>query len=497
MLKENHLLEFLDKEGFCFKEEFGDTFFIELFKIQDLSRLITILKQQRIRFEAHLVVEKDTSFELKYFFYPEIPSRLLLIKISCPKNISIPSFLDLYPALYGHEKDYELSLGIKYSNLIKPATPVDLAAKFPITDSEPYEIPVGPIHAGVIEPGHFHFKSHGENIESLSISLGYLKKNIESEFKGRSIEEALDLVQEICGDSLVAYALAYTQAIEKIRPQRIKKETFFIRMILLELERIYNHLGDIGGIINDAGFSFSNSYLSFLKESVLRLNKSFFQNRFLRNTIKIHESPVAISNPAALKELIKEIHGKFDQIIELTSRHRSILDRLSETGHLSYQTAQNLSITGVVGKSSGISFDTRRDLSFAAYDEINFHSHLRREGDVYARFRLRVDEVKESIKIINNCLNKFSEELSANVFIETSHCYPDRYSAWSCVESARGPVFIYLELDERKEKISYLKLRDCSKHNWKALEYAVLKNIIPDFPLCNKSFGLSYSGTDL
>lgn len=460
-----------------------------------LETVTAFLLGHRAQFQAQVVSKKANRLELKYFFYIGIKSKLLVLELNTEytRHPSIPSITAYYPAVYVYEQETRLKFGIEYCDSIEVKFPYDPAPEFEPNDPNTTEIPVGPIHAGVIEPGHFHFTCHGEHIVNLSISLGYLHKNIETEFENRSIEEGLELSNSICGDSIVAYSLAYVQALEKIQSITVNKRTQYHRIILLELERLYNHIGDIGGIINDSGFSITNSHLSAIKERMLRLNKKIFGHRFLSGSINIGSvsKDLGLTDIEILNDKLNELNQDFKKAINLTMKHKTVLDRFSQTGYLTNATAQLLSVAGIVGKASGVSFDSRRDLSFATYEDINFHTHVRREGDVYARFQLRLSEVEESFKIIRQCLRKLSSDEN-----EPAEAKLTRKSAWSVVESARGPVFAYLELDN-KAKIARAKLRDISKHNWKALEYAVLKNIVPDFPLCNKSFSLAYAATDM
>lgn len=485
------LNKFIKEQALILESPDDDTLLIRL-ETNKLETVAAFLLGHRAQFQAQVITKKANILELKYFFYVGIKSKLLILEIRT-ELVTIPSLTSYYPAIYSYEEESKNKFGLEYYDCIEVKFPCDLAPEFDANDPNTIEIPVGPIHAGVIEPGHFHFTCHGEHIVNLSISLGYLHKDIETEFEKRSIDEGLELAANICGDSIVAYTLAYVQAVEKIQGRVINKKIQYQRMILLELERLYNHIGDIGGIINDTGFSIANTYLSSVKEDILRLNKVIFGHRFLSGSIGIGvvNKNLGLADVETLTDSLNEFNRDFNKAIHLTMKHKTVLDRLSKTGYLTNATAQVLSVAGIVGKASGISFDSRRDLSFAAYDDIHFHSHLRKEGDVYARFQLRLSEVEESFKIIRQCLRRLTSD--ENLTMESKLM---QESAWSVVESARGPVFVYLEIDDQA-KIVRAKFRDISKHNWKALEHAVLKNIVPDFPLCNKSFSLAYAAVDL
>jgi Ni,Fe-hydrogenase III large subunit len=528
----NKLMSFFNQAGIQTNEH--DDSLIAKLSLTTLNQTAVFLKEHHANFEA-LVAGKEQDLLLRYFFYIGVKNKILILELpasteagftqfthrttafglgqgvcerannaeisqvrkSCEDQI--PSLTALYPAVYRYEQDLSDKYGFQFSGSAPykvPARAVDELREAPNL-SEQTIIPVGPVHAGVIEPGHFHFTTLGEHIINLDISLGYLHKGLLSEFEHRSISEGLDLSQEICGDSLVAYSWAFAHAVEKAYDITPSKTILFSRMIALELERLYNHMGDIGGIINDTGFALANAYLSIIKEKILRLNERLFGHRFLKHFIKIANTTKKLSkeNLTILSSELSAREQEFEKLLVLTSKHSTVLERLNRTGILSHQKANFYSVLGVVGKASGISFDSRRDMNFAAYEDIKFQSHLRREGDVFARLQLRISEVKESFHIIYQCVNKLAN-------IQESDAAPieltklKRPFSWAMVEAARGPVFVYVELNEQG-LIKQVLFRDISRHNWKVLEEAVLGNIVPDFPLCNKSFSLSYAGTDL
>ncbi len=499
MLDLDKLANFLEKNNLKLDSTNDDLLLIKL-DLNLLIKLVDFLKKNNAMFET-LVVSKNTNINLKYFFYVGIKGKLLLLDLEVEMDDEIPSLTGLYQAVFSYEKESSLRFKIKFSD----CNPVKVAPHYPpeltrdIEEGETTIIPVGPIHAGIIEPGHFHFTTLGEHIINLEISLGYKYKNIEHEFENRSVAEGLELAQHICGDSTFAYGLAFTQAIEKIYKLEPSPSVQYMRTIVLEMERLYNHCGDLGGLVNDTGFSVVNSYLSALKEKVLGLNKIYFGHRYLRNFIKINAVTrfLTADERLALGAALQVIKKDFLKVIGLTLKHNTVLERFSNTGCLTNHNATLCSVSGLVGRASGVSYDSRRDLPYAAYEELGFHSHLRREGDVLARFNLRVSEVDESLNIIHHCLAKLDVSGQGNeTEIDFSKLSVSRPFAWSVAEAARGPVLVYLALTN-DGKITRAKIRDVSVHNWKALEYAVLNNIVPDFPLCNKSFSMAYAGADM
>lgn len=355
-----------------------------------------------------------------------------------------------------------------------------------------FEVPVGPVHAGIIGPGHFRFSVAGEPIVNLEIRLGFTHRGVEKLFEGKSCFDAIRLAECISGDSVFAYSTAFAQAVEKISETSISGQSAYLRGILLELERIYNHVNDIGGIALDVGFSFPAAYASIIKESILQLNEDLTGSRYLKGVNVLGGVSIDIDQKKRemLLSTFKKIRKDFDALVKILNSSVSFMDRIDTTGVLRRKTAQDLGVIGLAGRASGISMDLRRYFP-GVYKESKFKIVVQEEGDVLSRLMVRIFEFEESCRLIGEFTSKLTlgEDIKVNPLLKQG-------SALGYAEGWRGPVLCWLKIDSAG-KIERCKIVDSSSHNWQGLPYAVLGNIIPDFPLCNKSFNLSYPGNDL
>ena len=356
------------------------------------------------------------------------------------------------------------------------------------------EITVGPVHAGIIEPGHFRFSVEGETIVNLETRLGFVHKGVEKLFETLPFEKTWPLAERISGDESVAHALAYCEALESLAACVVPSRAGWLRLALLELERLYNHVGDVGMIVNDTGFSFGHAHCFRLREELLRLNERLTGHRLLRGAIvpggvARHVGDVPL---AEIAHRARALVGEFLQIAGLALDNTMVLERLQGTGRLTTRTAREMQVVGLVGRASGLDVDARRDARGGAYREVDVRVATRDTGDVWARTMVRIDEVVESVRLIEAAV------LHASEGAPSAPLGPLRAGAHatSVVEAWRGPVW-YWVLADGEASVARVKPADPSFRNWPALEYAVLENIVPDFPLCNKSFNLSYSGSDL
>ena len=357
-----------------------------------------------------------------------------------------------------------------------------------------FEITVGPVHAGIIEPGHFRFTVEGETIVNLETRLGFVHKGTEKLFETLPFERTPALAECVSGDETIAHAVAYCQAIEALAGAEIPPRAAWLRVVLLELERLYNHVGDVGMIVNDTGFAFGHAHCFRLREELLRLNERFTGHRLLRGAVV----PGGVSDAvraAALGELpatVARLVAEFLEIAELSLNNSLVLERLQGTGRLTPSTAREMQVVGLVGRASGLDADLRRDAPAPAYDQLDVQVATSEEGDVWARTIVRIREAGEAARLIAEAAQRMPGG-SARAALGPLHADDHAVSA---VEAWRGPVW-YWVLAEGPGKIGRVKIGDPSFRNWPALEHAVLENIVPDFPLCNKSFNLSYSGSDL
>ncbi|WP_101476626.1 hydrogenase large subunit [Candidatus Nitrosotalea bavarica] len=366
------------------------------------------------------------------------------------------------------------------------------------------EIPVGPVHAGIIEPGHFRFSVMGENIINLETRLFYAHKGIEKLAESMKIDDVLLLSERIAGDESIANSTAFCQSIEKIASVTIPKRAQQIRTIFGELERLYNHMGSLAGISMDVGFPFGSSRLNILKERLMKLNESLSGSRILFGVNRIGGVRCNITDES--KKIITEsmdfILSDFENIVTLLKSKSSFIDRLKDTGIIPKRAAQDLGLVGVAARCIGIDVDTRRDHPYSSYllhKKETPHEVMQREismqkrnGDVLTRFEVRVQEVLESFDIIRASLNLENDSLYVN---RPQNLEPFR-SALGYTESHRGQTVHWVMTGENNSIFRY-KVRTASFFNWPIIEQSVLNDIVPDFPLVNKSLDLSYSGNDL
>jgi Ni,Fe-hydrogenase III large subunit/Ni,Fe-hydrogenase III component G len=355
-----------------------------------------------------------------------------------------------------------------------------------------YEIPVGPVHAGVIEPGHFRFSVVGETIINMRARLYYTHKGTEKLFEGRAPGAGVELAERISGDTTVGHAMAYCQALEALAGGTVPDRARYLRVVLLEMERLYNHVADFGMIANDTGFAVAHSHCFRIRERLLRLNKRLTGNRLLRGGIVPggvgHDLPPGLDLPGEVDAALRD----FEEIVALTLASSLVQDRLEGTGRLTTRTARDHGVLGYVARASGIDADVRRDHPFAAYQDLSFRVPVFTSGDVKARTMVRVEEARESARLIRQAV----ERLPAGPLSARLGALPAFEAAWGMVEGWRGAI-IHWVMADAAGVLYRVKILDPSFLNWRPLSYALLKNIVPDFPLCNKSFNQSYSGNDL
>ena len=355
-----------------------------------------------------------------------------------------------------------------------------------------YEIPVGPVHAGVIEPGHFRFSVVGETIINMRARLYYTHKGTEKLFEGRVPAAGLELAERVSGDTTAGHSMAYCQALEALAGTAVPDRARYLRVVLLEMERLYNHVADFGMIANDTGFAVAHSHCFRIRERLLRLNKRLTGSRLLRGGVVPggvrHDLPAGLDLPAEVDAALAD----FEEIVALSLASSLVHDRLEGTGKLTARTARDHGVLGYVARASGLDADVRRDHPFAAYGELAFRVPVFTSGDVRARTMVRVEETRESARLIRQAM----EGMPAGPLAAALGPLPPFEPAWGMVEGWRGAI-IHWVMADAGGALYRVKVMDPSFLNWRPLSYALLKNIVPDFPLCNKSFNQSYSGNDL
>ncbi|TLY75576.1 MAG: Ni,Fe-hydrogenase III large subunit [Gammaproteobacteria bacterium] len=357
-----------------------------------------------------------------------------------------------------------------------------------------HEIAVGPVHAGTIEPGHFRFSVVGEKVLRLEQHLGYVHKGIERRFTELPILAGHRLAARVSGDSAVAFSWAYCQALEGMSECLIPARAAWLRALFLELERIANHLGDLGALGNDAGFAFGLAQFSRLKEELLRAVDEAFGQRYLLDAVVPGGTQVDVSAPAAhaLTERVSAIAQEANALRRIYDEHSGVRDRFAGAGCLAPELAVRLGVLGLVARASGQALDARCDLPCAPYSELAPAKVVRTEGDVAARVAVRFDELQESCRLVGRIL----ASLPGGPHLSSVAAPAAGAFGVGFVEGWRGPVFLALEAGAGGS-IHRCHPHDPSWQNWPALEHAVIGNIVPDFPLINKSFNLSYSGPDV
>jgi Ni,Fe-hydrogenase III large subunit len=357
-----------------------------------------------------------------------------------------------------------------------------------------YEIPVGPVHAGIIEPGHFRFQAVGELILNLEERLGYVHKGIEKIAEGRSPESLARLAGRISGDTTVGHSWAACMAMEQAAGITVPPRATLIRGILAERERIANHLGDMGAICNDVAFIFAQMQFTRLRELWLRTHATVFGHRLLMDVIV----PTGVSRDlsAVTCDLLKQqsvwLRKELNDIMPSIDLNTSLEDRLYTAGYLSPEIAAAFGTVGYVGRASGQNYDVRRDAPYSPYNQVNFKVAFEEQGDIASRFWVRYKEIRASLKLIEQFIDLLPEgEISHPWAIPTADS-----EGLGIVDGFRGEIISYVRFTANNT-IARFYPRDPSILNWPALEKLVLNNIVPDFPVCNKSLNGSYSGNDL
>ncbi len=372
----------------------------------------------------------------------------------------------------------------------------NVSAPYPfvtVEGSGVHEIAVGPVHAGTIEPGHFRFSVVGEKMLRLEARLGYTHKGVAKLFETMPQSSGHRLAARISGDSAVAFSWAYCAALESLAGTICPPRATLLRALALEHERLANHLGDLGALGNDAGFAFGLTHFSRLKEDLLRINSIAFGARYLLD----YAIPggVAVDFPARAPSLLLNLYSELETSVanlrSIYDEHAGLQDRFRGTGRLEQSIAGKLGAMGLVARASGIASDLRVDHPWPPYDRIATKCILQSTGDVAARVQVRFDEVYESLRFCRALLRQLP---AGPIHALVPDVVPYQLGL-GIIESWRGPVLISLETGPHGS-IRRCHAHDSSWQNWPLIEYAVIGDIVPDFPLINKSFNLSYSGQD-
>lgn len=497
-------------------------FSVLLIPSSDWLQLGTAAHTLQYRWVAIWACHINQAFQINGCF--EKAGRYLLVRTTLAENTpEINSLTALYPAanraerhlhdmfgviFTGHPNlirwtrhqawnatEFPLRKDFQSSTLAEKNIPGDSDYPFAETEGDSVcEVPVGPVHAGIIEPGHFRFHVAGEAILNLEERLGYVHKGIEKLAEGREVDGLIRLAGRVSGDSTVAHAWAACKACEHAAQVEIPERALFIRGIMAERERIANHLGDIGAICNDVGFAFAYYQFSRLRELWQRVNAIVFGHRLMMDCIIFGGVKIDLSdeNIERIGQQISLFRKEVTELFNILDSNNSLQDRLQTTGILTPKVAKKLGAVGYLGRASDCPYDLRRDLAYAPYHQANIHVPVFMKGDVTSRIKVRSVEILVSL----NLLDEFIKKLPQKEIIETKRFVLNYTEGVGLVEGWRGEILTYVSFDP-EGRVSRFFPRDPSWFYWPALEQLIQNDIIPDFPVCNKSVNGSYSGHDL
>ncbi|MBR2429900.1 NADH-quinone oxidoreductase subunit C [bacterium] len=413
---------------------------------------------------------------------------------------SYESFTSIYPQFHNFEREFYEEFGIEPLNhpWLKPLRKdQDKYSFFEMRGDEVHQVAVGPIHAGVIEPGHFRFMCHGEKVYDLEIMLGYQYKGIEKLLLKKSPLFKNRLAESICGDSVIANNIAYSQVMEILSGTKVTNRSEIIRRIALELERIAVHIGDMGAIAGDIAYQMGASIFGVTRTLVINTMLEISGSRFGRGLIDVGGVNFNIDKTMAdkLLSMLEDVKKTVDRTTNTMLKSSTVISRLERTGVVSTEVANSLGAVGLAARASGVDIDSRFDFNDKWYTSLDVVKPFKATGDVYSRFKLRYKEIKQSIKIVKSLLKNLEIYKEEFKIIPNNKLASNSF-AISIVEGWRGEI-IHIALTGADGEILRYKIKDPSFNNWYMLAMAVRNNGISDFPLCNKSFNLSYCGHDL
>lgn len=490
---------------------------------EELERVISLLKEKGGRLFTMVGAderERSGRFYLYYVYAFDPIHSFVTVKVGLTEEEPhFPSLTVKFPALNWYEREVKDLLGLRplghpdlrplvlhgdWPEDLYPlrkdfpagveAPRVDQREEYISYESEDVtEVPVGPIHAGIIEPGHFRFGVVGDAILHLDAHLFYTHRGLEKRAEGMPVEQALVLAEQSCGVCAYSHGLAFAQAVERIAGVEIPARAEALRALYQELERLYNHIGEVGNMCAGFGLAVGISLGARLKELLQQLNDRLTGHRYLRGVVALGGVRYDLKERDIrdLHATLPKIREEFRELSEIIMSHEVAVNRMKGTGVLSPQVAQDLEVVGLAARSSGRDLDTRRDLPYGLYRALKVKVPLQREGDVLARMRQRIEELEASFELIEEILTRVPRgEIRTEI-----GSLPPYTVGFGWVESPRGETVHWLMVGP-ENRVERLRIRSATYSNWPAVPFAVAGNIVPDFPLINKSFELCYACCD-
>lgn len=494
------------------------TFEVDIAEVHDVA--VWLHREQNAELVQMVGVDEtpiDGAMRIYYVF--QVSGELIILRVAVKDEF--PSITLEVPAAHWYEREIQDMLGLKPVGHPNPAPLVlhhgwprhlhPLRKSFDLKQwpervpEEPFtgfhgvegagvaQVPVGPIHAGIIEPGHFRFSTMGENVIRLEAQLFYTHRGVEKRMEGLSLAHGLIQAERICGACALSHTVAYAQAVERLTGCRVPKRAQWLRTIALEMERLYNHVGDVGNLCAGAAFAFGNTQGMRLKEELMRLNDRVWGHRWLRGIIALGGMRRDLSTHAVsdIFATLDKVETEWREIIEVILGDGIFMDRVRRTGTLPFDVAKGLGAVGVAARASGVDVDLRRDMPYAAYPGLDFKVPVYQAGDVASRMQVRLVESFETFDMLRHLLSN----LPAGPIVTDLPPVPALSRAIGYVESPRGSDMHFLMTGAGGEIYRYM-IRSASYPNWAVVPYAVPGNLVADFPLINKSFELCYSCLD-
>jgi Ni,Fe-hydrogenase III large subunit len=469
--------------------------------VQDMSLLKEEIVKGHKRVVGFLGHDEGERIRLYVIMADDAASDLLVSSLYLQKGQTYDSLTKYVPSFHMFERELHEDFGVNPEGhpWLKPVRKrMDNYPFFKMDGEEVHEVAVGPIHAGIIEPGHFRFMCNGEKVYWLEIQLGYQHRDVENIFVRNNNCFNSHLAGTIVGDTVIGHTLAYAKAMESLQGCKISERAEMIRTIALEMERVAVHIGDLGAICGDVAYLMGSSVFGATRTLVINSMLSICGSRFGKGLVEVGGVNFDINNELADKvnKTLDKVYKDVERMAETMFSAPSVLSRLERTGVVGKNIALEIGMVGLTARASGIELDIRADHPWGYYRDLSIKKEVLKNGDVFSRTYLRYVEIKRSIIIIKELLQKLKGHENEEVFVDPKGPLREESMVVSMVEGWRGEI-VHVALTNSNGGLSRYKIKDPSFNNWYGLGIAERNNGISDFPLCNKSFNLSYCGNDL